>query len=106
MGGRIALLIGSILFSLVALELGLRATHGWEGLTHWPNLIERARDLGWVTGNVSRAVHDPRLGFVGRPNHTTTDGISYDARSLRRTPAPKGMTLAEPPILAIGASSQ
>jgi len=56
MAGRIALLIGSILFSLVALELGLRATHGWAGLTHWPNLVERARDMGWVTGTVSRGL--------------------------------------------------
>lgn len=104
MGGRIALLIGSILFGLVALELGLRAAHGWDGLTHWPNLVERARTVGWVTGSVSRAVHDPRVGFVGRPNHTTTDGVSYDARSLRRTPAPEGIALAEPPILVIGDS--
>jgi len=104
MAGRLALLVGSILFSLVALELGLRTAQGWDGLTHWPNLVERARTLGWVTGSASRAVHDPRLGFVGRPNHTTTDGISYDARSLRRTPAPEGMALAEPPILVIGDS--
>lgn len=104
MRGRIALLVGSILFSLAAMELGLRATEGWHGLTHWPNLVEQARDLGWVTGTVSRAVHDPRLGFVGRPNHTTSDGMSYDARSLRRTPVPEGMDLAEPPILVIGDS--
>lgn len=104
MRGRIALLVGSILFSLAAMELGLRATQGWHGLTHWPNLVEQARDLGWVTGTVSRAVHDPRLGFVGRPNHTTSDGMSYDARSLRRTPVPEGMDLAEPPILVIGDS--
>jgi hypothetical protein len=104
MRGRLALLVGSILFSLVVLELGLRATHGWHGLTHWPNLVVQARDMGWVTGNVSRAVHDPRLGFVGRPNHVTSDGVSYDARSLRRTPAPEGMALAEPPILVIGDS--
>jgi hypothetical protein len=104
MRGRIALLLGSILFALVALELGLRATHGWDGLTHWPNLVEQARTLGWVTGNVSRAIHDPRLGFIGRPNHTTSDGISYDAHGLRRTPAPEGVALAEPPILVIGDS--
>lgn len=104
MGGRIALLIGSILFGLVALELGLRATRGWDSLTHWPNIVEQARDLGWVTGKVSRAVHDPRLGFVGRPNHTTSDGMSYDSRSLRRTPVPEGIALAEPPILVIGDS--
>jgi len=104
MAGRVALLVGSILFSLLAMELGLRLIRGWDGLTRWPNLVEQARNLGWVTGNVSRAIHDPRLGFVGRPNHTTTDGVSYDARSLRRTPAPEGLALAEPPILVLGDS--
>jgi len=104
MGGRIALLIGSILFGLAALELGLRLTRGWDGLTRWPNLVEQARDLGWVRGTVSRAVHDPRVGFIGRPNHVTSDGMSYDARGLRRTPAPEGMVLAEPPVLVVGDS--
>lgn len=104
MRGRIVLPVGSILFSLAILELGLRAATGWHGLMHWPNLVEQARDMGWVTGTVSRAIHDPRLGFVGRPNHTTSDGVSYDSRSLRRTPAPEGVTLAEPPILVLGDS--
>ncbi|CAN5443144.1 hypothetical protein BH10PSE6_BH10PSE6_53970 [soil metagenome] len=104
MAGRIVLLVGSILFSLLAMELGLRVTKGWDGLAHWPNLVEQARDMGWVTGTVSRAIHDRRLGFVGRPNHTTSDGVSYDAHSLRRTPVPEGVTLAEPPILVLGDS--
>jgi hypothetical protein len=104
MGGRIALLVGSILFSLAALELGLRLARGWDGLTHWPNLVEQARDLGWVRGTVSRAVHDSRVGFIGRPNHVTSDGMSYDARGLRHTPVPEGMVLAEPPVLVIGDS--
>ena len=104
MGGRIALLIGSILFSLVALELGLRATHGWDGLTHWPNLVEQARNLGWVTRQRqprrARSAARLRRPAQSRPS----DGMSYDARSLRRTPAPEGMALAEPPILVIGDS--
>jgi hypothetical protein len=49
-------------------------------------------------------VHDRRLGFVGRPDYTSSNGMSYDSRSLRRTPAPEGIALAEPPILVIGDS--
>ena len=66
-------------------RVGLRATHGWDGLTQWPNLVERARDLGWVRPHPSaapRTIHGS--GFVGRPDHTTSDGDQ-----LRRAePAP------------------
>jgi hypothetical protein len=103
--GRIALVIGSILFSLLLLELGVRATRGWETLTHWPNLVVQARTLSWARGDSSRAVPDTRLGFVGRPNFVSSDGeLTYDARSLRPTPAPEGVTLAEPPVLVVGDS--
>jgi hypothetical protein len=50
-------------------------------------------------------VPDTQLGFVGRPGYRSGDGaLTYDAHSLRPTPAPDGMTLAEPPILVVGDS--
>jgi hypothetical protein len=103
--GRIALVIGSILFSLIVLELGVRAANGWDALVHWPNLVVQARTLDWASGANSRAVPDARLGFVGRPNYVSSDGaLSYDANSFRVTPAPDGVALDEPPILVVGDS--
>jgi len=104
--GRIALVIGSILFSLIVLELGVRANRGWDALTHWPNLVLQARLQSWARGDQSSAVPDPRLGFVGRPNYVSADGeLTYDAHGRRPTPAPVGaVVLAEPPILVVGDS--
>lgn len=106
MAGRLALLVGSILFGLVALELGLRLVDGgWAGLTHWPNLVVQARTVSWATASNSRAVHDPRLGFVGRPGYRSSDGdLTYDPQGLRVTPPPEGVALAEPPLLVVGDS--
>lgn len=105
MVGRIALVLGSILFSLIMLELGVRASRGWDSLTHWPNLVVQARTLSWARGEHSRAVADTRLGFVGRPGYVSSDReLTYDSRSLRPTPAPPGVTLAEPPVLVVGDS--
>ncbi|MBN9088871.1 MAG: hypothetical protein J0J01_18345 [Reyranella sp.] len=106
MAGRLALLVGSILFSLVVLELGVRALDGWDGLTHWPNLVLKQRNDSWARGDSSRAVPDPRLGFVGRPGYRSGgDGaLTYDAHGLRPTPAPEGIALAEPPVLVVGDS--
>lgn len=105
MMGRVALVVGSILFSLLVLELGLRAAEGWDGLTHWPNLVLKFRNDSWARGDTSRAVPDPRLGFVGRPGYRSRDGeLTYDAQGLRPTPAPEDAALAEPPILVVGDS--
>ncbi|MBS0524107.1 MAG: SGNH/GDSL hydrolase family protein [Proteobacteria bacterium] len=114
MVGRVALVIGSILFSLIVLELGVRAVDreqgGWHALLHWPNLVVQARTLDWASGPNSRAVPDTRLGFVGRPNYASSDGaLHYDAHSFRVTPAPDGTVLADmalkgPPILVVGDS--
>jgi hypothetical protein len=61
--------------------------------------------VSWATGSDSRAVPDPRLGFVGRPGYRSGDGaLSYDAHGLRPTPPPAGVALAEPPILVVGDS--
>jgi len=108
--GRVALVVGSILFSLLVLELGVRAVNGdeqggWHALVHWPNLVVQARTLSWARGDNSRAVADTRLGFVGRPNYVSSDGaLHYDTHSFRVTPAPEGVALDEPPILVVGDS--
>jgi hypothetical protein len=102
---RLALVVASVLFSLVALELGLRAFNGdpggWQGLTRWPNLVLQARTASWDR----HTVPDPRLGFIPRPDFYWEHGMAhYDAHSDRVTPAPPGMTLAEPPLLVVGDS--
>jgi hypothetical protein len=103
---RLALLAASILFSLIVLELGVRALDGWQGLAHWPNLVLQARTASWD----KHTVPDPRLGFVPRPDFYWYYGMAhYDAHSNRVTPAPAGstlagMTLAEPPLLVLGDS--
>ncbi|MBS0524106.1 MAG: SGNH/GDSL hydrolase family protein [Proteobacteria bacterium] len=98
---RLALVVGSVLFGLMMLELGLRALDGWRSLAHWPNLVLQARTASWDR----HTVHDPRLGFVPRPDYYWYHGMAhYDAHSDRLTPAPPGMALAEPPVLVLGDS--
>ena len=104
MKGRIALVIGSVLFSLVLLELGCRIARGPEWLVQWPNIILQDR-LRTQRDVVGRTIHDPRLGFVGRPGFASSDGrLHYDARGFRVTPASEGVALAGPPILVLGDS--
>lgn len=105
MWGRLALLVGSILVGLIVLELGVRAADGWNGLTHWPNLVLKLRSDSWARGDASRAMPDPRLGFIGRPGYRSGDGaLTYDAHGQRPTPALDGVALAEPPVLVVGDS--
>jgi hypothetical protein len=102
MTGRIALLLGSVLFSLIVLELGVRLARGPEWLVQWPNIVLRDR-LMTQREETSRMVHDPRLGFVGRPGHAY-QGLHYDARGLRLSPASDAGALAQPPVLVVGDS--
>jgi hypothetical protein len=98
--------VGSVVFSLIVLELGLRALDGWQGLTHWPNLVLQARTASWDR----HTVHDDRLGFVPKPDYFWDHGMAhYDAHSNRVTPVPTdttaaGAVLAEPPVLVLGDS--
>ena len=102
---RTALVLGSLLVGLVVLELGVRLLRGGDALWHWPNMVVAERKLNWVYGSDSRAVHDPRLGFVGRPDFHFFFGMTtHDANSWRVAPPPPGMTLAEPPVLVVGDS--
>jgi hypothetical protein len=99
---RTLLVAGSILFSLVLLELGLHLANGLHGLLEWPNIIRQQR-VATHSYTAARARYDSKLGFVGSPNYSEP-GFHYDAHGFRVTPAPAGVTLAEPPILAVGGS--
>jgi len=99
-----ALVLGSLVVGLVLLELGLRLLRGGDWLWHWPNLVAEERKLKWVRGDDGPAVHDPRLGFIGRPNFRFPLLMeSHDANGWRVTPPP-GFALAEPPVLMLGDS--
>lgn len=114
MMGRLALLLGSLLFGLVVLELGARLMRGPEWLTEWPNLVTVHRRGS--AGDVARyAVHDDALGFAPLPGARLvnlareSDGLrqtnaSHDAQGLRMAPAGAPLSLPGPAILAAGDS--
>src|SRR5260221_6375068 len=102
MTGRIALVIGSLLFGLIVLELGCRLLRGPGWLVHWPNLVVEAR-IGTIANGVGRLMPDPRLGFVASPGFAAKD-LTYDGHGWRVSPNPEGIALAEPPILVVGDS--
>jgi hypothetical protein len=103
MVGRVALVIVSIVAGLLMLELGLRLVEGGpQALVEWPNYVAEDRIMRRNHGG-ARARPDPVLGFVGLPNYASAD-FNYGPRGFRVTPAPKGVTLKDPPILAVGGS--
>jgi hypothetical protein len=102
MTGRIALVIGSVLFSLLVLELGCRLLRGPEWLVHWPNLVLQYR-IDTKANGVGRLMPDQTLGFVATPGFAAKN-LTYDAHGWRVAPNPEGLTLAEPPILVVGDS--
>ena len=99
---RTLLVLGSVLLCLFLLELGFRLARGPQWLVQWPNLVRQERVSIRNYAN-PRARFDPVLGFVGKPGFETP-GFHYDANGFRRTPAPAGLVLKEPPILAVGGS--
>jgi lysophospholipase L1-like esterase len=102
MFGRIALVIGSVLFSLLVLELGARLVRGPEWLVKWPNLVLQERT---TTADIrhGRFVYDPQLGFISAPNFTSPN-TNYDARSYRRMPPLPADLADKPPVVALGDS--
>jgi hypothetical protein len=101
--GRLALVLGSVLFMLLVAELGTRLWRGPQALLTWPNLVALER-RNTVAQGVGRLIHDPELGFVAQPGFAR-DGVSYDARGFRNT-APSASTGAPmgAPILVVGDS--
>lgn len=115
MKGRLALLLGSLLFGLVALELSARLLRGQEWLSQWPNLVTVNRTES--ASDVARyAAYDDGLGFAPLPDARLlnmareSDGsirrtnASHDAQGLRMAPAGAPTSLPGPAILAAGDS--
>lgn len=102
MAGRAALVLGSVLFALLVLELGCRLWRGPGALLNWSNIILEERKATRSAGD-GRLMHDKLLGFVTRPGYTAP-GVTYDDDGYRLTPSPAGVALAEPPVLVVGDS--
>lgn len=100
--GRLSLLAGSLLFSLVVLELGFRLWRGPEWLLQWPNFVETVRQ-GSIDEADHRFVHDEALGFVPRPGARLPDA-SHDGAGMRTTPSTAAVSLPGPDIVAAGDS--
>jgi hypothetical protein len=114
MKGRIALLIGAVLFSLVVLELGVRLVRGPEWLVQWPNLV-LAHQAGTATDRNRHSVHDDALGFVPRPGarlrifSDDSQGVrivnaSHDEQGMRVASSAEMPILTGPMIVAAGDS--
>jgi len=99
----IALVAGSMLFSLAVLELGCRLlTLGPQSLIHWPNLARRLMSDTDSDGDGGCGYrHDATLGWSLPPNCVSA-GFNTDPDGFRRTPA--AAPLAEPPVLVTGSS--
>ena len=100
--GRLALVVGSVLFTLAALEIGCRLWSGPASLLDWSNIVLEDRRATRAAG-VGRLKYDPELGFVPTPGYAA-NGVTYDRLGYRVTPAPSDLALAEPPILVVGDS--
>ncbi len=97
---KVGLVLGSILVTLVLLELGLRAwSVTW--LVKWPNFVLGARTVLNKTEQ-SRFIDDPRLGYVPRPGYASAR-INIDAAGFRRGGEVPVSTEGRP-ILAVGDS--
>jgi hypothetical protein len=107
----IALVAGSVVLSLVVLEVGCRLlTEGPQSLLHWPNLAHRLMsdtddDGAGNGGGGCRYRHDATLGW-SLPANCTSEGFNVGADGFRRTPVltPGAAPPAEPPVLATGSS--
>ena len=102
MKSRLALVVGSVLFTLVALELGCRLLRGPQWLVHWPNLVLKER-IDTRSQGVGRIIPDRELGFVAKPGYSSRL-FAYDEHGWRIAPNPEGIVLADPPILVAGDS--
>lgn len=102
MAGRAALLVSSLLLTLIVLELGCRLARGADWLVHWSNLVRYER-LATRAGSDGRLVHDAQLGFAPRPGYAR-DGVDYDAHGYRLTPTTDGPPTGGPPLLVVGDS--
>ena len=98
----VLMVVGSVLFALILLELGCRLVRGPEWLVRWPNLVLKER-LDTKAQGVGRIIPDRELGFVAKPSYSSRL-FTYDEHGWRVSPNPEGLALAEPPILVAGDS--
>ena len=76
------MLLGAMVATLVALELGLRLWAPGESLARWPNFVLAARTV-LVERENARMMHDADLGYTPRPSYVAP-GVSFDDAGLRR----------------------
>ncbi len=100
--GRAALVLGSVLFALLVLEIGCRLWRGPAALLDWSNIILKERQATRAASD-GRLTWHPQMGFVGRPGYSA-NGVTHDAEGRRVVPSPPGAALAGPPILVVGDS--
>ena len=100
--GRFALVIGSMLFTLLVVELGARLMRGPEWFWTWQEL--RARGAHY-RGHAQRplSAYDAELGFIPTPNFRSAD-INHDALGYRIGPPLSQDEAAKPPVVALGNS--
>jgi hypothetical protein len=98
----VLMMVGSVLFTLIVLELGCRLVRGPSWLVHWPNLVLKER-IDTKAQGVGRLIPDRDLGFVAKPGYSSKL-FTYDEHGWRVAPNPEGLALAEPPILVAGDS--
>ena len=103
MFGRITLVIASLLFSLLVLEIGCRAARGPHALLHWKNIVLDQRQ-GMARHNLdTRFAYDRLLGYAQRPGFDSPD-LNYDQHGFRLMPPLPADATEGPPVLATGDS--
>ena len=106
LAARIVLIVGSVLFSLLLLEVGCRLLRAGPGaLVHWPNYARERMGIPEEGDGPCVYAYDATLGWTS-PGNCVSPPYNSDAEGFRRVPATPAdrPPLAEPPILATGAS--
>ena len=103
MVATIVLMAGSVLLSLVLLEVGCRLLLSGPGsLTHWPNLARERMGTGPDVASIRcQYAYDVQIGWISPPNCVSRT-YNADADGFRRTTVKA--PLAEPPVLVTGSS--
>lgn len=100
LAARLALLAGSLVFSLIFLELGCRVMRsGPQGLVQWPNLVRERMSTSDARGDSCAYAYDQTVGWALPPG-CTSPSYNVGLDGFRRTPA--ATRLPGPPVLATG----
>ncbi len=101
--GRLALLVGSVFFTLAGLEIGCRLWRGPQWLFQWPNLVRMERQRVPMEWPVCSYVYDRTAGWAPNPNFTSKH-YNVDPDGFRRMPPLPAGAIAAPVVLATGDS--